>query len=117
MRFALRSSMNPPCDVVKTRPVSRHHERARGKPFFELSFAVRSQDVHQRRHIGSRDRRICFQRAQSQLTVDPMQCLPDRQPAPSKSASAQASPSASPRRSPIASATAHSAYSRPTSEI
>jgi hypothetical protein len=64
MRFALRSSMNPPCDVVKTRPVSRHRERAGGKPFFELSFAVRSQDVHQRRRYRQhRDRRICLHRA------------------------------------------------------
>lgn len=57
--------------------------RAGREPLLELSFAVHSQDAHQRGwYWQHRDRRLRFHRLKSQLTVDPMQRLADCQPTP-----------------------------------
>ena len=112
MRCALRGSTKPPCEVVKTRPFSRHREPAANRSsscrlrcalkMFTNGAGLGSTATDASVFTGS-SRSCPSPRCSACRTVSL---------APSRSTSAQVSPSASLRRSPIASATAHSAYSR-----
>ena len=79
MRFAFRGSKKPPCAVVINQP-RLAPLRACREPFLKLPCAVPSQNGHQRsRYRQYGDRGLGLHRVQSELAVNAVKCLSDRQ--------------------------------------